>query len=233
MPWHTLKDKAKILAIIRHLISRQRELKILIDGEKETFRARIVKLNRILSEKGEEVQLVIQRLDPKGDNELIRASSEVRMEFIVKKKFCKCKTAYIGPAYHEGDFVLLLAFPSSVQVHKERREERINLEMLEPISVKLTVGKELNEQKTYDLTVVDCSRHGLGLLVTQNAFDLLEELNVGDLIRDMIMYAPWALITVNGEVAHKTEFQEGDHKGCFMLGIKCRELITNGRIRKR
>src|SRR5512136_2214289 len=155
------------------------------------------------------------------------------MEFIVKKKFCKCKTAYIGPAYHEGDFVLLLAFPSSVQVHEQRRQERINLDMLEPVSVKFTVGKEPNERKTYDLTVVDYSRHGLGLLLTRNEFDLLEELNVGDRIRDMALYAPWAVTKVDGKVAHKTELQDGDHKGCFMLGIKSRELITNGMIRKR
>lgn len=232
MPWHTIKDEAKISAIVKHLISRQRELKTFIDGEKETFRARIVEVNHILSEKGEEAQLVIQSLDPKGDNELIRASSEVRMEFIVKKKFCKCKSAYIGPAYHEGDFVLLLAFPLSVQVHEQRRQERINLDVLEPVSVKITVGKEPNEQKTYDLTVVDCSRHGLGLLVTPNAFDLLGQLNVGDRIRDMVLYAPWAVTKLDGKVAHKTELQDGDHKGCFMLGIKSREIITNDMIRK-
>jgi len=53
MPWHSIKDEAKISAIIKHLISRQRELKTFIDGDKETFRARIVKVNHILSKKGE------------------------------------------------------------------------------------------------------------------------------------------------------------------------------------
>ena len=233
MPWHIIKDKSKISAIVRHLISRQRELKTFIPGEKQAFRSRIVKVNRMLSEKGEEAQLVIQRLDPKSDNELIRSASEVRMEFTINKKFCRCKTLYLGPVYDRGDFEFLLTFPPSVEVHEERREERINLEMLEPVTVKLTVGNEANKQKTYDLTVVDCSRHGLGLLVTPNAFDLLEKLNVGDRVRDMVLYAPWALTKVNGKVAHKTELREGDHKGCFMLGIKSRELITNGKIRER
>ena len=104
--------------------------------------------------------------------------------------------------------------------------------MLEPVSVKFTVGKEPNERKTYDLTVVDYSRHGLGLLVTRNAFDLLEELNVGDRIRDMVLYAPWAVTKVDGKVIHKTELQDGDHKGCFMLGIKSRAISTNDKTRK-
>ena len=147
MPWHAIKDEAKISAIVKHLISRQRELKILIDGEKETFRARILKLSRIQSENGEEAQLVIQRLDHESQKELVRSASDVWIEFVVKKQFCKCKTAYIGPVHGEGNSVLLLAFPSSVLVRQKRRDERINLDMLEPVSVKLTVGKEPNERK--------------------------------------------------------------------------------------
>jgi len=233
MPWRTIKGEAKISAIVKHLISRQRELKILIEGTKETLKARVLKLSRIPSEEGEEAQLVIQRLGPERDNELIRPASEVWLEFIVQKKFCKCKTVCIGPAYHEGDFVLLLAFPSSVLVHEERREERISLDMLEPVSVRLTVGKAPNERKAYDLTVLDYSPRGLGLLVTENAFDLLEELNVGDRIRDLLVYSTWAVAKVHGKVVHKTELLAGDHKGCFMLGIKSRELIADGIISKR
>lgn len=233
MPWHSIKDEAKISAIIKHLIARQRELKTFIDGEKEAFRSRIVKVNHILSEKGEEKQLVIQGIDPKSDNRPIQAPSEVRMEFVIKKKFCRCKTAYIGPVHGEGNPVLLLAFPSCVLVHQKRREERINLDMLEPVSVKLTVGKEPNERKAYDLTVVDYSPRGLGLLVTREAFDLLGVVNIGDRIRDMVLYSRWAVTKVNGKVAHKTELLDGDHKGCFMLGIKPRELIRDDIIRKR
>ena len=233
MPWHTIKNEAKISAIFKYLTSRQRELRTFIGGEKEAFRTRISSVIYIRSETGAEAQLVIQRLDPEEGNELIESASEVQMEFTVNKKFCRFKTAYIGPVNGGDNSAFLLDFPSSIQVHEERREERINLEMLEPVSVKLTVGKESNEQKTYDLTVVDYSRHGLGLLVTRNAFDLLEELNVGDRIRDMVLYAPWAVTKVHGKVAHKTELQDGEHKGCFMLGIKSRELITNDRTRKR
>ncbi len=233
MPWRTIKGEAKISAIVTHLISRQRELKIFLDGTKESLRARILKLSRIPSEEGEEVWLVTQRLDPEGDNEMFRPASKVWLEFIVQKKFCKCKTAYIGPGHGEGDFVLLLAFPSSVLVHEERREERINLDMLEPVTVRLTLGKAPNERKAYDLPVVNYSRRGLGLLVTEDAFDLLEKLNVGDRIRDLVLYSTWAVAKVHGKVVHKTELLDGDHRGCFMLGIKSRELIADGIIMKR
>ena len=233
MPWHTIKNEAKISAIFRYLTSRQRELRTFIGGEKEAFRTRISSVIHIRSETGAEAQLEIQRLDPEEGNELIESASEVQMEFTVNKKFCRFKTAYIGPVNGGGNSTFLLDFPPSVQVHEERREERIKLELLEPISAKLTVGRDAGGPREYDLAVVDHSRHGLGLLVTQNDFNLLEALSVGDRIQNMILYAPWAVTKVDGRVVHKTELQDGDHKGCFMLGIKSRDLITNGRSRKR
>ena len=233
MPWHTIKNEAKISAIFRYLTSRQRELRTFIGGEKEAFRTRISSVIHIRSETEAEAQLVIQRLDPEKGNQLIESASEVQMEFTVNKKFCRCKTAYIGPVNGGSNSTFLLDFPSSVQVHEERREERIKLELLEPISAKLTVGTGAGGPKEYDLAVVDHSRHGLGLLVTENAFDLLEELNVGDRIRDLLLYSTWAVAKVHGKVVHKTELLAGDHKGCFMLGIKSRELIADGIISKR
>ena len=97
MPWHAIKDEAKISAIVKHLISRQRELKILIDGEKETFRARILKLSRIQSENGEEAQLVIQRLDHESQKELVRSASDVWIEFVELNRFAAaCRGAHFS-----------------------------------------------------------------------------------------------------------------------------------------
>ena len=233
MPWHIIKNEAKISAIVRHLTSRQRKIKIFLDGEKGAFRSKIRRVDRIVSGKGEKAQIVIEGFDPKEGNDLIRSASVVRMEFIIKKRFCRCKMAYLGPVNGGGNSMFLLDFPPSVQVHEERREERIKLELLEPISAKLTVGRDAGGPREYDLAVVDHSRHGLGLLVTQNDFNLLEALSVGDRIQNMILYAPWAVTKVDAKVAHKTQLQDGEHKGCFMLGIKSRELITNDRTRKR
>ena len=116
MPWLTIKDKPKITAIVNHLISRQKELIISMDDEKETFRSRIVRINRIVSEKGEETQLAIQRLDLAADNESLRSSSEFWLEFTIKHKLCRCKTAYMGLINDGGNSIFLLTFPLSIQV---------------------------------------------------------------------------------------------------------------------
>ena len=85
MPWHTIKNEAKISAIFRYLTSRQRELRTFIGGEKEAFRTRISSVIHIRSETEAEAQLVIQRLDPEKGNQLIESASEVQMEFTVNK----------------------------------------------------------------------------------------------------------------------------------------------------
>jgi hypothetical protein len=227
MPCHIIKNEAKISAIVRHLTSRQRKIKIFLDGEKRVFRSKIRRVDRIVSDNGEKAQIVIEGLDPKEGNDLIRSASVVRVEFIIKKRICRCEMAYLGPVHDGGDFLTQLSFPDSVKVHEERLEDRVDLEMLEPVSVRITVGKASKERKAYDLPVVNRSQHGLGLLVTQKESDLLEKLNVGDRIRGMVLYAPWAVTRMDGKAVHKTELQGGDQRGCVILGVKSRDLFAN------
>jgi len=233
MPWHNIKNEAKISAIVGHLTSRQKKIKIFVNGEKGVFKSKIRRVDRILSDKGEKAQIVIEGLEPKEGNVLIRSASEVRMEFIVKKRFCRCKMAYLRPVHDGADFLFLLSFPDTVQVHEERLENRVEFEMLEPVSAKITLGKQSGTKKSYDLPVVNYSRHGLGLLVTQKESEVLEELKVGDRIREMVLYAPWAVTRVDAKVVDKTELQDGDQRWCVILGVKSRDLIANRETGKR
>jgi hypothetical protein len=170
MPCHIIKNEAKISAIVRHLTSRQRKIKIFLDGEKRVFRSKIRRVDRIVSDNGEKAQIVIEGLDPKEGNDLIRSASVVRVEFIIKKRICRCEMAYLGPVHDGGDFLTQLSFPDSIKVHEERLEDRVDLEMLEPVSVRITVGKASKERKAYDLPVVNRSQHGAlltpGILVS-------------------------------------------------------------------
>ena len=81
--------------------------------------------------------------------------------------------------------------------------------------------------KIYNLNVLDCSRHGLGLIVTKEDFDLLEKLRNGDKIKNISFYATWTLIKVAGHVRHKTKIEEGKYKGCYLLGIESPEVIES------
>ena len=95
------------------------------------------------------------------------------------------------------------------------------------VSVEFRVGKGPKKNKVYDLVVKEYSKHGLGLLVTHRDFDLLSTINVGDQLQGMTFFATTAIIKGNGTIKHKTKIEEGEHKGCYILGIESPDIILD------
>jgi len=77
----------------------------------------------------------------------------------------------------------------TIQIKEKRREERITYEAPEMVSVEFKVGRGAKQDKLYRLNVRDQSGHGLGLLVTENDSDLVQAVNVGDKLNNMLFYA--------------------------------------------
>jgi len=71
---------------------------------------------------------------------------------------------------------------------EKRREERNVYESQESVYVELKVESEPNTYQTYDLKVNDCSRYGLGMLITQEDFDVLRSIREGDTLRNMVFF---------------------------------------------
>ena len=115
----------------------------------------------------------------------------------------------------------------TMEIYEKRREDRVLYDMPEVVSVEFTVDKEPAKGKVYDLGVIDCSRHGLGILVREKDFELLESVDLGDWLRDIIFYATWARIKVDGIVRHKTKIAEGKYRGCYVLGIESQDIIES------
>ncbi len=64
-----------------------------------------------------------------------------------------------------------------MELNEKRREGRTIYEMPDSAYVELKVPREPKTYKMYDLKVNDCSRYGLGMLITQEDFNLLQTLN--------------------------------------------------------
>jgi hypothetical protein len=118
---------------------------------------------------------------------------------------------------------------SSVQVVEKRREERFVYEPADRAFVELQVRQGPDEPRVFDLKVNDCSRTGLGMLVTQNEYDLLSLLKKGDVLQDMSFFATWSVFKVDGRVQHTTRIEEGENKDCYILGVESQEAISNCR----
>ena len=107
-----------------------------------------------------------------------------------------------------------------MDIEENRREERIRYKMPEFVYVEFKLGKKPNNGKVYNLKVMDCSKNGLGMVVTQKDFDLLQMVNEGEKLEDMTFCATWTMINVDGTVRHKSKIEDGKYKDCLSLELK-------------
>jgi len=227
MAWLTLDDTQKIMRIIDHVISKRIEITIRVKGERGPFTSKIIRINQgsISSETESRPELIIENLFPEEANSLLRSLPEVAVEFSINKTLCRCIVECIGSSSTPPHVGFIMSFPESLEIKEKRREDRFTYGTTEFISAGFRLAKRAKRDKLFELNVLTCSRHGLGLLVTRKDLDLLRILKKGDRLDDIILLAPWAMITVSGTVSHVTKIEEGKHKGCYLLGIDSRDII--------
>jgi len=227
--WRQVKDRRKIQEIFERMVSKNMELKVLIDEENVRFMSRATRLNpEEISSLGSEPELIIEKLFPEIGNSLIQSSSQVTLEFSIKEHFCRGKARYVGVSNEYPYFGIMITLPQSLELARERRRERRHTyEMPDFVSVAFSiVGKD----KVYDLGVMDCSMHGLGILVTRKDFDLVRLVKPGDRIRDIVFYSENAMIKVDGVVRHLTKMSTGKYKNSYVMGIESPEVIENCKL---
>ena len=227
--WRQVRDRRKIQEIFERMVSKNMELKVLIDEENVRFMSRATRLNpEEISSLGSEPELIIEKLFPEIGNSLIQSSSQVTLEFSIKEHFCRGKAKYVGVSNEYPYFGIMITLPQSLELARERRRERRHAyEMPDFVSVAFSiVGKD----KVYDLGVMDCSMHGLGILVTRKDFDLVRLVKPGDRIRDIVFYSENAMIKVDGVVRHLTKMSTGKYKNSYVMGIESPEVIENCKL---
>jgi hypothetical protein len=120
-----------------------------------------------------------------------------------------------------------------MEIKEKRSEERFNYKIPEFVYAEFKVGKGPEKDRVYDLKVMNSSRHGLTLVITQKDFDLLQILNEGDTLQDMTFFTKSDVIKLNGTVRHITEITEGKYEGCYYLGIESPDIIESDEPRDR
>lgn len=232
MDWHVLDNREKLLKVFNYLLSNGATLEVRMEGE-TVFGSKLIgiKHERISSEIGEKPRLIVENLYPEEGNTLIQSAPRILLEFLLKENACRCPVEYVGISNVYPHFGLVLDFPESLEIQERRREERLTCETPELVSAEVRLRKGTREDKVYDLTVINYSRRGLGLLVTRKDFDLLHLIDSGDKLPDITFFSKSALIKVSGTVRHKTKIEVGKYRGCYIIGIDSPEL-TEGRISK-
>jgi hypothetical protein len=234
MVWVTLDDKGKIMRIIDALIRNRAEIRLLIKGGKTVLTTRFIKRGQrdISSVTGKEPLLIIDKVMPEKGNPLIQAASELNVGFSIDQHFGRCTLEYMGTSSSTPYFGYFVSFPESIQVKDKRSEERFVSETADFISAEFRLEKRSKKDVLYNLNVLDCSRHGLGMIVTQKDFGLLQILQKEDTLENIIFYTPRSRIKVNGTVSHITKITDGKHKGCYIIGIHSSEIIESCKSEK-
>jgi hypothetical protein len=107
----------------------------------------------------------------------------------------------------------------------KRKDNRFTYDMPESIYCELKVDKRPSEDKVFDLYVKDCSRRGLGMLVTEKDLDLLNLVNKGDRLDDIAFFSTWSVFRIGGRVTHMTQVEDGRYKGCYIMGVSSDQVI--------
>ena len=224
-----VKDKRKIQEVFERLVSKNMELKVLMDEQSVRFMSRALRLNpEEISSLGSEPELIIEKLFPEAGNELIQSSSEITLEFTIKEHFGRGRAKYVGMSDEYPYFGIMVTLPRSLSLTKERRrEKRYRYEMPDFVSVEFSI---MGKDKVYKLGVMDCSMHGLGILITKRNFDLLRLVKPGDRLRDIVLYSENAMIKVDGVVRHLTQMSSGKYKDCYVMGFESPEVIENCKV---
>jgi hypothetical protein len=102
---------------------------------------------------------------------------------------------------------------------KDRGKDRYTYAGPDSVYVRFKIDKGPEEGREHVLNVIDSSKTGLALLVTDKNSDLLRILDKGDPIRKMTFFGARVRIKEDGIVRHITKVKDGEYRGCYILGV--------------
>ena len=108
-----------------------------------------------------------------------------------------------------------------------KRKYRYVYKVSEFTYAELNIKEEAEQLRLYTLKVQNCSSGGIGILITQKDFKLLQKVRVGDILKNISLYSPWSLLTMDMTVKHKTKMDSGEYRGCYVMGLKSEKIIEN------
>ncbi|RLB73494.1 MAG: hypothetical protein DRH03_03165 [Deltaproteobacteria bacterium] len=108
--------------------------------------------------------------------------------------------------------------------HK-RRDYRIVTKLSDFAYVEFLMEMPTGIGKYFRLNVINYSNHGIGILVLEKDFDLMELLESGNTIKNVTFSASWAMITLDVTVRHISKMASGSYAGAYLVGVETCEMI--------
>ncbi len=231
MTMFTAKDRQTIWKVIDYLIHHRRKITVRIKGYENSYTCKIVKASFMAehSKHGNGPHLILGELVPEDGYTLIRPGRQLALKFMAGNTSCEFKTLCLTSQRDGVDSKIIVSFPESVVLPERRRGRRGSSEMPEFISAVLTPRKGFQTEKNYELPVVDYSLNGVGIFVSEEDFDLIENAQKGDRLENIMLFSFEAMVKVDGTVRHKSKHKRRGRQGVdsFVLGIEFDEALMD------
>ena len=133
MPSYVCDSKDKLRDLINFLISHKSEITIRIEGNKASYKSRIVKADYgdPLSKVGKGNGLIIEKLTPDTGNSLLKLSPRLVIQFPLSDQTCQFHAKYLGESTDYPHKGLTVSFPESVRIEERGIYDQNNLNSLE------------------------------------------------------------------------------------------------------
>ncbi|MFC1839368.1 FHA domain-containing protein [Thermodesulfobacteriota bacterium] len=227
--WQVIDDRKNVKDIIKYLVANKELINVQIKGDDEIFNSMFIKLDdeSLFSTFAEHASVIIEKLTPGRGNRLIQSVSEVDVNFLLKNHIWQCNLEYGGISSIKPHLGFIMKLPAYIEVRENRDNPRSMYEIMGFVSVEFSVKEGPEKDKVYNLDVIDCSKKGLGLLISKKDSDLAKLLKKEDRIADITFYSEETMIRVDGTVRHISEIKEGQNKGCYLLGLESSAIISS------
>ncbi|RJR35862.1 MAG: hypothetical protein C4576_24590 [Desulfobacteraceae bacterium] len=224
MAWQSLGSEAEIKRIFDSVIQTGTSIEVHIAGEDQTFFSKFVQVvpspGKDLKEAEAGLHLALKNLSPDFGNQRIRKFPAVEIFFPFRQFLCRFRSDVLR-ADQNPQSEIVIGYPPLLEVEEKRKEERFYPDSPDFLSAVLKhTDKRKQETRTYDLPVLNFSRHGVGLLVGKDALSLLDELRQGDFIPEILLFGEVLVIQLSAVVRHKSVITEGLHAGLHMVGLE-------------
>jgi len=113
------------------------------------------------------------------------------------------------------------------EIEEMRKEERFDCDPPDFFSVEFNLGQDSENEQAWNLTVLDCSKYGLRLLVTDIDSALLKMLKPGDVIKNITFYGESTFIRVDATVKHISKIGHGPNEGQHAIGVESSSIMTS------
>ena len=233
MPDFITKSKARIRQAIDYLAVHRRPITVKMEWEPTLFDSMIVKTDHgdPLSKTGAVGRVFIRWLSPTRGNNLIQSVvSPVQVRFSLGKYKLAFTSSYITKSLESPHLGHIITYPEALVIADRRRSDRHEVDssaapLFGKAIIRMRAGR--SHEKACDLKVFDVSENGVGILVDSEMFDRLERVGIGDRLKKVELYAPWAIVRVDGTVRHKSRMHTGRYSGYHLLGIELDEKLEH------